>query len=86
MIVVGVLIGLSGLLLAVLGYPLWKRTIPPNGIYGFRIPATLADEYVWYEVNARSGLHFMLLGSIVTAAPPCSRSSRATASSMSTRC
>ena len=40
---------------AALAVPLARRRVPPNGTYGFRVPATLADDVVWYEVNAWSG-------------------------------
>jgi hypothetical protein len=42
-----------------LGVPLARRRIPPNGWYGLRIAATLSDEDVWYEMNARAGRHFL---------------------------
>ena len=51
-----------GLLLAALAVPLLRRRIRPNGWYGLRTPATLADEAVWYEANARSGRDLVLLG------------------------
>lgn len=44
-----------GLLLVALGTPLVRRRIRPNWVYGVRVPATLADEWVWYEANAKSG-------------------------------
>ncbi len=42
--------------------PLWQRRVPPNGLYGLRVPATFADEWVWYEANARSGQDLMTMG------------------------
>ena len=45
-----------------LAVPLMRRRIPPNGLYGLRTPATLADEGVWYEANARSGVELLFLG------------------------
>ncbi len=38
------------------------RRVPPNRIYGLRVPATFADEEVWYEANAKSGWDLVILG------------------------
>jgi len=54
-----------GLLSIVIGLPLAGRRVPPNRWYGIRLPATFADEYVWYETNAAGGRHLMVLGIIV---------------------
>jgi uncharacterized membrane protein len=51
-----------GLLLIATGIPLLLRRVRPNGIYGVRLPATLADETVWYEINARGGRDLILIG------------------------
>ena len=51
-----------GPVLLVLTIPLMLRWIPPNRLYGFRIPATLREKSVWYDANALSGRHFFLLG------------------------
>jgi uncharacterized membrane protein len=51
-----------GLLLIVAALPLILRRIKPNGLYGLRVPATLADQRVWYEANARSGLDLLVVG------------------------
>jgi uncharacterized membrane protein len=51
-----------GPLLLVLSVPLMLRWIPPNPIYGLRIPATRRDRSVWYDANALSGRHLFLLG------------------------
>ncbi len=45
-----------------LAIPLMGRKVPPNAIYGLRIPATFADEDVWYDANAASGRDLLLLG------------------------
>ncbi len=50
------------LLLIGLALPLMRRRVKPNALYGLRVPATLADEWVWYEANARSGRDLLLLG------------------------
>lgn len=56
-----------GPVLVVLSIPLILRWVPRNSLYGFRIPATLGDDAVWYEVNARSGRHALLLGLLMVA-------------------
>src|SRR5437762_10983648 len=52
----------SGAVMCVLAVPLMRRRIKPNGLYGLRVPATFADEWVWYEANARSGRDLLVLG------------------------
>lgn len=54
-----------GVLLIALGWPMASRRVRPNRWYGLRVPATLADERVWYEANALSGRDMMALGSLV---------------------
>lgn len=51
-----------GPVLILVSIPLLFRWVPRNRFYGFRVPATLKDDAVWYEVNARSAWHFLLLG------------------------
>ena len=51
-----------GLLLCALALPLMLRKVKPNLLYGLRCPATFADEWVWYEANARSGRELFALG------------------------
>jgi hypothetical protein len=53
---------ISGLVLAGLSVPLILRKIPPNGIYGFRIPSTLEDPQLWYKVNAYAGKRLLVVG------------------------
>lgn len=52
----------SALLLVILAVPMIRRRVPQNDLYGLRVPATFADEWVWYEANARSGLDLLVLG------------------------
>jgi len=52
-----------GTLFIGLGLPLALRRVGPNGWYGLRTPATMANEEVWYEANAISGRDFVALGS-----------------------
>src|SRR3954470_14214204 len=56
---------LFGLLLIVIGWPMAARRIRPNRWYGLRIPATFADEKVWYEANAVTGRDMMALGAFL---------------------
>jgi uncharacterized membrane protein len=42
--------------------PLIRRRVKPNKTYGLRVPATFADEWVWYEANARSGKDLLRAG------------------------
>lgn len=51
-----------GPVLLVLSIPMMLRWVPQNRVFGFRIPATLRHESVWYDANALSGRHFFLLG------------------------
>ena len=48
--------------LILLSIPLVLRWIPRNRLYGFRVPSTLRDDAIWYDVNARSARQFLLLG------------------------
>ena len=40
-------------LLAVLSIPFLWNLVPRNRFYGFRVPATLRDDRVWYSMNRR---------------------------------
>ena len=44
--------------------PLILRRIKPNGLYGFRVAATLNDPATWYRVNARFGKGLFLTGAV----------------------
>jgi SdpI/YfhL protein family len=52
----------NALLLMGLSVPLIRRTVHPNRLYGFRTQATLKDERLWYEVNAKTGADLLLVG------------------------
>lgn len=56
-----------GIVLIVVSLPLLLRWVPPNRLYGFRIPATLRDRSVWYDANALCARHMMLLGALLVA-------------------
>ncbi len=51
-----------GVLVVSISLPLIRRRVPPNPTYGLRVAATFADEWVWYEANARTGRDFFALG------------------------
>jgi uncharacterized membrane protein len=53
-----------GVSVAVAGIPLSLRRIPPNRLYGLRIPSTLQDEHVWYEANAKTGRDLIVVGAL----------------------
>jgi uncharacterized membrane protein len=54
-----------GPVLILVSIPLMLRWVPQNRIYGFRIAATLRNRSVWYDTNARAGLHFFLAGMLL---------------------
>jgi uncharacterized membrane protein len=58
---------LLGVLLAVLGWPMARRRVRPNRWYGLRVPATFADERVWYDANAAAGRDMIVLGALLGA-------------------
>jgi uncharacterized membrane protein len=42
-----------GVVMVLLSLPMALRRVPPNHFYGLRVPATFADQWVWYEANDR---------------------------------
>jgi uncharacterized membrane protein len=60
-----VLFAIVGLVSVVVGLPLARRLVRPNRWYGLRVPATFADEHVWYEANAVAGRDLMALGALL---------------------
>lgn len=53
--------------LIVLSLPLLLRWVPPNPIYGFRVPATCRNRSVWYDGNALAARHMIALGVLMVA-------------------
>jgi uncharacterized membrane protein len=53
---------LVGAVLIAVAIPMWLRRVPPNPLYGLRVPATFADPWVWYEANAASGRDLIVNG------------------------
>jgi uncharacterized membrane protein len=60
------LLVVSGPLLFLLAIPLWMRMVPRNVLYGVRTRATMADEALWYDVNAACGRDLAVAGALVT--------------------
>jgi uncharacterized membrane protein len=54
-----------GIVSILVGLPLARRLVRPNRWYGLRVPATFADEHVWYEANAVAGRDLMALGTLL---------------------
>ena len=52
----------SGLLLAALSIPLIRRKIKPNGLFGFRVSATMENPELWYKVNEFAGRRLLVVG------------------------
>ena len=61
-----ILFAALGLLRIVIGRPRALRRIGPNRWYGLRVPATFANEKVWYEANAAMGRDLIALGILLT--------------------
>jgi hypothetical protein len=57
-----VIFGLTSVSFVNLGMRLMRKKFPPNGLYGFRTAATLQDESLWYEVNAKLGQDLIGIG------------------------
>jgi uncharacterized membrane protein len=57
-----------GVVFVGLAMPLVNRRVRPNKLYGLRVPATFADEWVWYEANARTGRDMLYVGLLQIAA------------------
>ena len=56
------------LVLVALALPLVRRRVAPNALYGLRVPATFADETVWYDANAAGGRDLLVLAGVLTLA------------------
>jgi len=65
---IGTLLALMlGIAFIALGYPLFQQKVGPNDYYGLRISQTRNNPDIWYPVNARSGKHFMVTGTLLFA-------------------
>jgi len=59
------LFAILGLVTILLSVPLVLRRVPPNPVYGLRVPATFKDEQVWYDANAASGRDLLVFGLVM---------------------
>ena len=57
---------LAGLLFIGISIPLIKRKVKINSWYGIRLPQTMSNENVWYEVNAIMGKYLLVFGIIIS--------------------
>lgn len=57
---------IGSVLLMVLAVPMIRGKIPPNGLYGFRVPATIEHPELWYPVNRYAGKCLFWTGAIST--------------------
>jgi len=69
-LVVLVVLEASALLCVGLAIPLLRRKVRPNLLYGFRTPATLKNEELWYEVNAKTGADMIVVGAVLMVLAP----------------
>ena len=60
-------ITLVGIVLAVLSIPPTLGWVPRNRMYGFRVPATLRTDPVWYAFNRRFGWELIAIGACLAA-------------------
>jgi uncharacterized membrane protein len=57
---------LPSVAMTLLAIPLILRRVPPNPLYGLRIPATYKDDQVWYDANAATGRDMAIHGVCLT--------------------
>jgi uncharacterized membrane protein len=57
----------NGLLFSGLAIPMIRGMVPRNGLYGFRVPKTLASDAVWYPANRYMGRCLLVSGAILVA-------------------
>ncbi len=55
------------LLMIAVSLPMALRKVPPNGVYGFRTPKTMADARLWYDANQRAGINIIVAGVLALA-------------------
>ena len=54
-----------GVLFIAISIPLIKRKVKINNWYGVRLPQTMKNEEIWYEVNEKSGKHLFAFSTII---------------------
>ena len=57
--------GILDAFMCLIAIPMIMEWIPPNGLYGFRVRATLNDPELWYRVNKFTGKLLLLLGIVI---------------------
>jgi magnesium transporter len=58
---------ISGIIFISTCIPLVLRKIPPNGLYGVKVPKAYESPELWYKVNARGGRIMIVYGAIMAA-------------------
>jgi uncharacterized membrane protein len=56
---------IAGAIFILVSIPLWLGKIPPNRLYGIRIPKAFESTELWYKVNALGGGIMILYGVIM---------------------
>ncbi len=56
---------LAGLIIAGLAIPLMRRKVKVNSWYGIRLPQTMENENVWYNVNEKVGRYIFFFGLLI---------------------
>ncbi len=54
-IILASVLAVAGLVFIVLGWPLMRGRVKPNGLYGFRTATSLSSEVIWYPTNRLTG-------------------------------
>lgn len=55
-----------GVLFITISIPLIMRKVKINNWYGVRLPQTMKNEKIWYEVNMQSGKHLFVFGVLIS--------------------
>ncbi len=67
----GVILLVTGLVMAIIAYPLVKRKIKMNHMYGVRFPQSFYSEESWYKINEYGGKILMAWGILSAIAGIC---------------
>jgi hypothetical protein len=59
-------VAIVGIAVAVLSIPPTLGWVRRNRMYGFRVPATLRNDAVWYAINRRFGWELIVVGTALT--------------------
>ena len=57
-----ILLHWSAFLMIILAVPLIQGQVPPNGVYGFRLPKLFSSEELWYAANRYAGKELFRAG------------------------